>query len=492
MEDERLGDLAGPFRFWEPADPCRSDRTSCATSPSRSGPGAGRGGGPEDLGSLAGAAGAGAAAARADHPAAGERRGPGLGGCRSSMRGRSLGEAVSPWLLRLRKELTGSATVGAPLHRADASCAWSGSSTEAPRERWWPSSARRGRCCSSATETLRSPPPRDAPGSAATTLAGPARALRPRGCGRRGPRRSAAPRRRCWRAGGGGPSALRPAGLRLQPLRARCSGCSGPGRRCAPRPRRDAEAEEHRRLGELLRHHRIGFRAARPRSGSPSGPRRAREVEVPLEPTLSPRAQVDRHFHLYRRLSRGSALARERLVTLDWEMLDAERALAVAEAEHEVEVRMPVEPRPVATSRRKRSAPSTGPTACSTAPMDIRSGSAAPGRTTTRSPSRSPGRITSGSTPAVCPGAHVVVPLDREGGGAAGGAARCRAPGAPLSRAWRASSRGEVAWTRARLVQRVKGGAPGQVTYSGEKVLSIRVEPARIERVLRTREENAS
>ncbi len=50
--------------------------------------------------------------------------------------------------------------------------------------------------------------------------------------------------------------------------------------------------------------------------------------------------------------------------------------------------------------------------------------------------------------------------------------------------------RGEVAWTRARLVKRVKGGAPGQVTYTGEKVLAIRVEPARLERLLRSREES--
>jgi hypothetical protein len=50
-------------------------------------------------------------------------------------------------------------------------------------------------------------------------------------------------------------------------------------------------------------------------------------------------------------------------------------------------------------------------------------------------------------------------------------------------------TRGDVAWTRARLVKRVKGGAPGQVTYTGEKVLPVRVETARIERLLRSRED---
>ena len=85
------------------------------------------------------------------------------------------------------------------------------------------------------------------------------------------------------------------------------------------------------------------------------------------------------------------------------------------------------------------------------------------------------------------PGAHVVVPLDRK---------EEVPPEVLLDAAHLAlhhargggGSRGEVAWTRARLVRRVKGGAPGQVTYSGEKVLSIRVEPERLERLQRSRE----
>ena len=60
----------------------------------------------------------------------------------------------------------------------------------------------------------------------------------------------------------------------------------------------------------------------------------------------------------------------------------------------------------------------------------------------------------------------------------------CGRASAPLA----GEPRGEVAWTRARLVKRVKGGSPGQVTYSGEKVLAVRVETARLERLLRSRE----
>jgi len=32
----------------------------------------------------------------------------------------------------------------------------------------------------------------------------------------------------------------------------------------------------------------------------------------------------------------------------------------------------------------------------------------------------------------------------------------------------------------------VKGGAPGQVTYTGEKTFVVRVEPERLERLLRS------
>ncbi len=42
----------------------------------------------------------------------------------------------------------------------------------------------------------------------------------------------------------------------------------------------------------------------------------------------------------------------------------------------------------------------------------------------------------------------------------------------------------DVAYTRAKYVRRSKGAPPGAVTYSQEKVLPLRVEPARLERLL--------
>ncbi|MGZ6069573.1 MAG: NFACT RNA binding domain-containing protein [Myxococcaceae bacterium] len=254
---------------------------------------------------------------------------------------------------------------------------------------------------------------------------------------------------------------------------------------------RDAAAEEPRRWGELLSRALDqvprGASSVRLTEWTGEGPR---EVEVPLERTLTPRAQVDRHFHQYRRLLRGSAMARERLVTLDREIAETERALAAAEASTEAEVQTPLAPVPARPSR-KRPAPAHRPYRV------FRDAAGHPiwvGRA---------GEDNAALTFQVArahhlwmhargvPGAHVVVPLDR--GEDVGQETLLDAAHLALhfSRA-AGEPRGEVAWTRARLVKRVKGGAPGQVTYTGEKMLAIRMEPARLERLLRTREENAS
>jgi predicted ribosome quality control (RQC) complex YloA/Tae2 family protein len=49
--------------------------------------------------------------------------------------------------------------------------------------------------------------------------------------------------------------------------------------------------------------------------------------------------------------------------------------------------------------------------------------------------------------------------------------------------------RGEVSYTRAKFVRRVKGGATGAVNYSRERTFLVRLEPARLERLLASREE---
>jgi len=58
--------------------------------------------------------------------------------------------------------------------------------------------------------------------------------------------------------------------------------------------------------------------------------------------------------------------------------------------------------------------------------------------------------------------------------------------------AWFSDARGEpqveVVHTRAKYVRKVKGSAPGAVTYSQERTILLRVEPSRTERLLASEE----
>ncbi|RPH70605.1 MAG: DUF814 domain-containing protein [Myxococcaceae bacterium] len=275
---------------------------------------------------------------------------------------------------------------------------------------------------------------------------------------------------------------------RVQPLRSTLQRLRRTRAKVEAEAGRDAIAEEHRRWGELLSRalDRVprGARSVRLTEWTAEG---AREVEVPLEPTLAPRAQVERHFRQYRRLLRGSAMARERLAALDREMVEAERALAEAEASTEAEVVAPVAPVPVRPPR-KRAAPAHRPYRVfhASGGQPIWVGRAGEDNAALTFRVARPHHLWMHARGV--PGAHVVVPLDR--GEEVGQEALLDAAHLALHFSRLAGEpRGEVAWTRARLVKRVKGGAPGQVTYTGEKVLALRVEPARLERLLRSRED---
>jgi hypothetical protein len=251
---------------------------------------------------------------------------------------------------------------------------------------------------------------------------------------------------------------------------------------------RDAAAEEHRRWGELLSRAldqvRPGARTIHLTEWTEEG---AREVEVPLDPALAPRAQVERHFRQYRRLLRGSAMARERLAALDRDIAAAERALAEAEASTAVETEVAVAP-VAARPSRKRAAVAHRPFRVfhSAGGQPIWVGRAGEDNAALTFQVARPHHLWMHARGV--PGAHVVVPLDR--GEEVGQDRLLDAAHLALHFSRLAKEgRGDVAWTRARLVKRVKGGAPGQVTYTGEKVLAVRVEAGRLERLLRSRED---
>jgi predicted ribosome quality control (RQC) complex YloA/Tae2 family protein len=168
-------------------------------------------------------------------------------------------------------------------------------------------------------------------------------------------------------------------------------------------------------------------------------------------------------------------------------MVEAERALAEAEASTEAEVVAPVAPVPVRPPR-KRAAPAHRPYRVfhASGGQPIWVGRAGEDNAALTFRVARPHHLWMHARGV--PGAHVVVPLDR--GEEVGQEALLDAAHLALHFSRLAGEpRGEVAWTRARLVKRVKGGAPGQVTYTGEKVLALRVEPARLERLLRSRED---
>jgi len=278
---------------------------------------------------------------------------------------------------------------------------------------------------------------------------------------------------------------------RIQPIRSTLQRLRRTRAKVEVEAARDAVAEEHRRWGELLSRALDqvprGARSVRLTEWTEAG---RREVEVPLEPSLAPRAQVERHFRQYRRLLRGSAMARERLATLDREISEAEQALTEAEASTAADIATSIAP-VAGRPREKRAQAAHRPYRVfrDAGGRPIWVGRAGEDNAALTFQVARPHHLWMHARGV--PGAHVVIPLDRAeevGQERLLDAAHLalhfsRVAGEP---------RGEVAWTRARLVKRVKGGAPGQVTYTGEKVLSVRVEPARLERLLRSREDGGS
>jgi predicted ribosome quality control (RQC) complex YloA/Tae2 family protein len=275
---------------------------------------------------------------------------------------------------------------------------------------------------------------------------------------------------------------------RVQPIRTTLQRLRRTRAKVEAEANRDEAAEEHRRRGELLSRALDqvppGARSIRLTEWTEEG---AREVEVPLDPALAPRAQVERHFRQYRRLLRGSAMARERLAALDREIAAAERALAEAEASTAEGTEVPVAP-VAARPSRKRAAVAHRPYRVfrSAGGQPIWVGRAGEDNAALTFQVARPHHLWMHARGV--PGAHVVVPLDR--GEEVGQDRLLDAAHLALHFSRLAKEgRGDVAWTRARLVKRVKGGTPGQVTYTGEKVLAVRVEPVRLERLLRSRED---
>jgi len=257
-------------------------------------------------------------------------------------------------------------------------------------------------------------------------------------------------------------------------------------------------AEADRRTADLLktnlRRVRRGMRLVTVTEWTEAGPR---EVEIALDPALSPQANLERHTRRYRRIVDSAARvaaraaevrAREVALRALLARVDAAAPEDLARLEKEAR-RLGAGPRAAPAARRRKDGPALPyRTFRSAAGAAILVGKgAAENDALTR-------RVARGNDLWLhargLAGAHVVVRLERG-----------RAPdqetlldaahlAAHFSDA-RGAPQSDVAYTRAKHVRKPKGAAPGAVVYSQEKVILLRVEPTRVERLLSEEEGEA-
>ncbi len=231
-------------------------------------------------------------------------------------------------------------------------------------------------------------------------------------------------------------------------------------------------AARYRQDGELLKQHLHDV------------PRGAKEVTfteyqadgtiadrtIPLEPARTAQQHAEWLFHQYRRLTRGAELSRQRLAQLDVEHAKLVVQLAQVEAAP-----------PTAPPKKKHellARPYREYLASGGARIWVGKGS---GDNDTLSFKLSRPHFLWLHARGV-PGAHVVIPLER---------------GAPVPQEllldaahlalhhsdFKGEPRGEVSYVPVKHLRKVKG-APGAVTFSQEKTFVLRVEPARLKRLL--------
>lgn len=249
-------------------------------------------------------------------------------------------------------------------------------------------------------------------------------------------------------------------------------------------------AERDRRLGDLLKANlhavRRGQASVTVTEWTEEGPA---EVVVPLDPALGPRENMERFYRRFRRIAESAARVEARaaevrtrlavLVALLAEV-DAAGPEALPRLEKEAR-RLAAGPRPIQQARRRRDEPAPPYRAFrSLAGLPILVGrGAAENDELTR-------RVARGNDLWLhargLPGAHVVVRL-----GKAAPDQETLLDAAHLAAHFsdgRGAPQLEIDATRVKHVRKVKGSAPGAVTYSQEKVVLLRLEPARLARLL--------
>ncbi len=247
---------------------------------------------------------------------------------------------------------------------------------------------------------------------------------------------------------------------------------------------RERAANEHRHLGELLAQnlHRLerGRSEVTLTDYTEAGPV---ERTVKLDAALSPKEQVERHFHQYRRLLRGSEHARRRLIELEAE--SSRLRQRIGEVERLTTEQLLDRHELLAPAKRPEGPPKALPY------KEYRSTDG------TRIWVGKGGDANDALTFRIArphhfcfhvrgwPGAHVVVALEKS---------QALTPEVLLDAAHLAVHHSsaksealvEVAYTQVKFVRKMKDGGKGQVTFTREKTLRLFVEPERLERLSRS------
>ena len=255
-------------------------------------------------------------------------------------------------------------------------------------------------------------------------------------------------------------------------------------------------AEEDRRRADLLKQNlhlvRRGAREVVVTEWSENGPL---EVKVALDPALGPRENMERWYRRYRRIAESAARVAARAAEVRGRAAELAALLdAVARAvlddlprlEREAR-RLGAGPRPPPRPRSRRDeplAPYRRFRSLTGAPLLVgRSAAANDALTVSVARGNDLWLHARGRG-----GAHVVARLEK-GQGPDGDTLLDAAHLAAHFSDARAEPQIEVVATRAKYVRKAKGAAPGAVTYSQERTILLRLEPARIERLLASEEE---
>jgi predicted ribosome quality control (RQC) complex YloA/Tae2 family protein len=280
-----------------------------------------------------------------------------------------------------------------------------------------------------------------------------------------------------------------------EPVRAALARAGRALDRLAEEAARVPAAEADRRTADLLKQnlHRVkrGDREVLVTEWTEQGPR---EVRLALDPALTPQAALERHYRHYRRIVESAqrvaaraAQMRERQAALRSLLAEVEQAAQPVLPRLEREARrLGAGPRPAARPRRRDEAPSLPYRtfrSVSGAALLVGKGAAQNDELTRRHARGNDLWLHARGVS----GAHVVVRMGKASGPDQETLLDAAHLAAHFSDA-RGAPQLDVAWTRVKWVKKPKGAAPGAVTYHQEKVMLLRLEPARIERLLAAEE----